>query len=151
MEYNHTQYGYLHWLLLLPAAAMLIAATRLARVEPPIAVVLTVAGAVLVLTAQMFGRLTVRDEGQWLAVRYGPLPVLRKRIRYAEITAVEPGRSSILDGWGIHWCPGRGWTYNLWGFDCVRLTLGRRTLRVGTDDPQGLAAFLRQRMAAPRG
>jgi hypothetical protein len=146
MNYSHTQYGHLHWLLLLPATAMLIAATWLARLEPTVAAILTATGAVLLLASLMFGRLTVRDEGQWLALRYGPLPVFRKRIRYADITAAEPARTAILDGWGIHWCPGRGWTYNLWGFDCVRLTLGRRTVRVGTDDPQGLAAFLREKL-----
>ena len=146
MHYNHTQYGHFHWLLLFPAGAMLVVAWWLSRPEPPAALVLTAVAAVLVLTSLMFGRLTIRDEGQWLALRYGPLPVLRKRIRYTDITDAQPDRSSIIDGWGIHWCPGRGWTYNLWGFDCVRLTLGRRTIRVGTDDPQGLAVFLRAKL-----
>ena len=45
-------------------------------------------------------------------------------------------------GWGIHYFPGRGWTYNIWGFACVKLTLGRKIIRVGTDDADGLARFL---------
>ena len=62
--------------------------------------------------------------------------------------AAEPDRSNVIDGWGIHWVPGRGWTYNLWGFDCVRLTLaGGRTIRVGTDDPRSLAQFVQTRIA----
>jgi hypothetical protein len=37
---------------------------------------------------------------------------------------------------------GRGWTYNIWGFGCVKLTLGRKVIRVGTDDADELAKFL---------
>lgn len=95
----------------------------------------------------MFGSLTIRDEGEWLALRYGPLPVLRKRIRYADITSVEAGRTSIIDGWGIHYIPGRGWTYNLWGFGCARLTLGRKVIRIGSDDVDNLVRFLRGKVA----
>ena len=68
--------------------------------------------------------------------------MLSKRIRYADITGVEVGRPSILDGWGIHFMPGRGWTYNVWGFACVKLTLGRKVIRVGTDDAEGLVKVI---------
>jgi hypothetical protein len=90
----------------------------------------------------MFRSLTICDEGEWLALRDGPLPVFRKRICYSDITSVEPGRISLVDGWGIHDIPGRGWTYNLWGFGGVKLTLGRKVIRVGTDDVDRLVAFL---------
>jgi hypothetical protein len=64
------------------------------------------------------------------------------------MTDVERARSSIVDGWGIHVVPFRGTTYNLWGFDCVKLTVGRRTIRVGSDDAARLADFLTRRLAA---
>ena len=83
----------------------------------------------------------IRDEGDCLAIRFGPLPVFRKLIRYADIRGVEVGRTRIIDGWGVHYILGRGWTYNLWGFDCVKLTLGRKIIRVGTDDAEALATF----------
>ena len=92
--------------------------------------------AIFALCGLMFGSLTISDEGEWLALRFGPLPVLRKTIRYADITGVEVGRTTIIDGWGIHYMPGRGWTYNIWGFGCVKLTLGRKIIRVGTDDAE---------------
>ena len=79
------------------------------------------------------------------AAAYGPLPLFRKRIRYADITAVEKSRSNVIDGWGIHYIPGRGWTYNLWGFDCVKLQLDKKVVRVGSNDAENLAAFLKQR------
>ena len=81
-------------------------------------------------------------------MRFGPLPLFRKRIPYRDIAAVEQGRSRWIDGWGIHFVPGRGWTYNLWGFDCAELRVGGRRLRIGTDDAEGLVSFLRQRTAA---
>jgi hypothetical protein len=143
-SYDHTQYAKLHYILFAVAAAML-AGAWLARCAPAVVTINIVIAAVLVLTGLTFGRLTVRDEGQWLALRYGPLPLLRKRIRYADITSIEPDRSRIIDGWGIHYVPGRGWTYNLWGFGCVKLTLGKTTIRVGTDDVAGLAEFLKGR------
>ena len=95
----------------------------------------------------MFGSLTIRDEGECLALRYGPLPIIRKRIRYADITSIEPGRTKIIDGWGIHYILGRGWTYNLWGFGCVKLTLGRKVIRLGTDDGDNLLKFLHDKLA----
>jgi len=103
-------------------------------------------GIALILVAMMFQRLTVRDEGERLALRYGPLPVFRKLIRYSDITSVEPGRSSVIDGWGIHWIPGRGFTYNLWGLDCAKLIVQGRIVRVGSDDVENLVAFLRNKI-----
>ena len=93
-----------------------------------------------------FGSLTVRDEGQWLAVRFGPLPVFGTRIAYSSITGVEAARSDALDGWGIHWILSRGVIYNVWGFDCVRIQMGKRSVRVGTDDVEGLTSFLRTKI-----
>jgi hypothetical protein len=89
-----------------------------------------------------FGDLTVRDEGDHLAIRYGPLPVFHKQIRYDAIASVTRGRSSLIDGLGIHYVPGRGWTYNLWGTDCVKLLVDGKVIRIGTDDAQQLTEFL---------
>jgi hypothetical protein len=102
------------------------------------------------VAAAAFHYLTVRDEGDRLAVRFGPLPLLGRQIIYAEIETVEAGRTSFIDGWGVHWIPGRGTTYNLSGFDCARLTLRNgRVIRIGSDDVENLVAFLRSRIAAP--
>ena len=48
----------------------------------------------------MFTHMTVRDEGDALAVRYGPLALFGGRFRYPDLTDVEPSRSSVVDGWG---------------------------------------------------
>ncbi len=94
-----------------------------------------------------FKTFTVSDQGDHLLLRFGPLPVFKKRIPYAAITEVRRSRSRFVDGWGIHKVLGRGWTWNLWGFDCAELRVDGQTLRVGSDDADGLVRFLRERIA----
>lgn len=145
-QYEHTQKGYLHLILCTAAVAMFVGGW-LSYMDQPAMITLCFAACVMSLLALCFQTLTVRDEGEHLAVRFGPLRVFRTCIPYARMIAVETARSSVLDGWGIHWWPGKGWIYNLWGFDCVRITLGRKTVRIGTDDPQRLAEFLKTKLA----
>ena len=140
MHYDHTQYGYWHWLLLASAGLALVFTPLAPQIEAR--VVLGSTAAATALAAGMFAWLRIRDEDGWLVLRYGPLPLFRKRFSLGEIRSAEPGRTSVLDGWGIHWGPGRGWTYNVWGFDCVKLAVGSKTVRIGTDDPEGLLQFL---------
>ena len=70
-----------------------------------------------------------------------------KRFAYDTIESADRSRTKIIDGWGIHWVPGRGMTYNLWGFDCVEFDVGKRQVRVGSDDVDNLVAFLRHKTA----
>ena len=84
-----------------------------------------------------------------LALRFGPLPVLRKTFRYADITGVEIGRTSVIDGWGIHYMPGRGWTYNLWGFNCVKLCWAERSSAWGPTTRRGWRRSFARRSAFP--
>ena len=65
---------------------------------------------------------------------------------------VETGRTMLLDGWGVHFSLAGGSVWNIWGRDCVVIRHGGIT-RVGTDDAENLAAFLRTKIpvAAGRG
>jgi len=49
--------------------------------------------------------------------------LFRRTIRYDDIISAEIGRTTILDGWGIHMSLRGGWVWNLWGRDCVVLQL----------------------------
>ena len=146
MQYNHTQKAPLHYILYGVVIAMLPLLWTLAD-EPGATITISAVMAILLAFSGMFQTLTVRDEGNHLAIRYGPLPVFFKNVRYAEIKSVEPDRTKFIDGWGIHWVPGRGTTYNLWGFDCVKLEVGNRVIRIGSDDVENLVEFLRARLA----
>ena len=145
MNYCHTQKAPLH-LLLHGVGVTLFVGAWLSRDEWPGAMILVAVGSIMILAGFMFAQMTVRDEGEFLAIRYGPLPVFRHRIRYVDVTSVEPDRSSIIDGWGIHWIPGRGWIYNLWGFSCAKLTVEGKTVRIGSDEVDDLVGFLRTKV-----
>ncbi|MCO6044602.1 hypothetical protein NG895_11855 [Aeoliella sp. ICT_H6.2] len=148
MSYQHTQHGYFHLLMYPLAAAMLVAAWW-TRAEMAPTLILGLASLLFVLVGFCFQTLTTVDLGDRLELRFGPLPMFRKSIPYADIQTAEAGKSLWIDGWGIHWVPGRGWTYNLWGFDCAVLRVDGRTVRIGTDDPEGLVTFLRERIGRP--
>jgi hypothetical protein len=145
--YEHTQRAPLHWLLYFPAAILLAVAWS-SRGQPLTALFLCAVAALLLILGCCFQHLTIRDEGASLAVRYGPLPLFRTRIAYADMARVQQGRTTWLDGWGIHWIPGRGYTYNLWGFACVELEVRQRIIRLGSDDVEQLLAFLQSKVPA---
>jgi hypothetical protein len=99
---------------------------------------------VLVLLASCFHYLAVEDRGDVLAIRFGPVPLFRRTVRYADIGSVKVGRTLLLDSWGIHLSIRGGWVWNLWGRTCVVVHFkDGGTLRVGTDDAVNLLEFLR--------
>ena len=145
MTYDHAQKS-LIYLILLGVCLLSIGIGLVAPLGTPLSSALSGGGAVGAFFAFSFKYLRVRDEGDCLAIRFGPLPVFRRRIPYSQITGVEPGRSWVIEGWGIHNI-GRGWIYNLWSFDCVVVHLGAKTVRIGTDDVDGLVGFVKARIA----
>ena len=147
--YHHTQFGKL-WMVLLGLSLVLGlvgVGTLVDGVEEEAGVLLLIVAAILFVAAQCFVALTVSDRGDHLSVHFGPVPLFRKRIPYADMLSVEPSRSSLFEGWGIHLVPGSGWTWNIWGRTCVdvHMAQGNRT-RIGTDDQAALLAFLRARL-----
>ena len=36
--------------------------------------------------------------------------------------------------------------YNIWGFQCIRIHYGDRVVRIGTDEPEALATFIRGKL-----
>lgn len=150
MRYDHTQYG--PWFLLLAGFGLLMLFTVAGMPTIPLKIVMATAGGFMVLLSLAFRKLTVRDEVDRLRIQFGPLPLLGRSIPYAEMEHAERGRTTLLDGWGIHVSPRGGWTWNLWGYDCVtvHLTRGRR-VHVGTDDPTGLEAFLASKIGSGSG
>ena len=145
MSYQHTQRAPLY-LILLAIAGLLLANAWVVqedRLAPVILLVLAVAFCGL---AFMFRQLTIADRGDHLALQYGPLPFFGTTIRYDDIESAERSRSAFIDGWGMHYIPGRGVTYNLWGFDCVKLMVKGRTIRVGSDDADALAELVSSKL-----
>ena len=143
LPYDHVQRSPLG-----PAFALLAAvAAGLAALRSEVQGIFALAlvAVVFALVAANFMHLRVRERDEHLDVRFGPLGWMGTKVEYADVREVRVARSTVLDGWGMHWSPRRGWIFNLWGLDCVEVELGKRRLRIGTDDPRGLARHLTER------
>lgn len=147
--YRHTQTSPLGPALVVAALGCVVAFYVLA--DPLMRTLSATMGVVAALFAGMLSRLHIQEQHDHLRVRFGPLPWGGTSVRYDHVRAVRRARSSLLDGWGIHWFPGRGWTFNLWGFDCVELQTDRGLVRLGTDDPDGLVQHVARRTGLPAG
>lgn len=144
--YSHTQKAPL--CLILYGSALLCFALAWMVGSPPGLYIAAAVGLLIALLAPAFHHLTVEDRGDRLAVRFGPVPLFRRSVLYADIEKVEVGRTLILDGWGIHYSIRGGWVWNLWGRDCVVVRLKNGgVLRIGTDDAANLARFLEGKVA----
>jgi hypothetical protein len=117
------------------------------RHEPVASIVMPLAGVINLVLAASFHHLTVADEGAALGIRFGPLPLFRTAILYDDIRRVELGRTTLLDGLGIHLSLRGGWIWNLWGRDCVVIHLRNGSIfRIGSDDAENLAGFVKTRI-----
>ena len=143
--YSHTQRGPLCLILYAAAAGAL----AIGAATGETAGILAAGGAAAAIAAlgPSFHYLRVEDEGDALSIAFGPLPLFRRTLRYADLLSAEVGRTTLLDGWGIHASPRGGWVWNLWGRDCVVLQTAQGRLCIGTDDATNLASFLQAKCA----
>jgi hypothetical protein len=147
-SYRHTQSSplciviYSMAILFFVLVGVLRDETVIQRVFPPV-------GVLMLCLAGSFHHLKVEDQGEQLSIRFGPLPLFRRSVKYENIVSVKKGRTTILDGWGIHMSAGGGWVWNLWGRDCVVFQLRHGILKLGTDDVEQLIEFLMTRLSKP--
>ena len=146
VTYWHRQAAPLCLLLYVLASVFLWIGCNL-RHEAGASIVMLLAGVVNLVLAASFHHLTVADEGPALSIRFGPLPLFRTAILYDDIRRVELGRTTLLDGLGLHLSLRGGWVWNLWGRDCVVLHLRNGSIfRIGSDDAENLAGFVKTRI-----
>lgn len=138
-RYEHTQIG--HVIIWSVLAIILIASCGLIgsplHREPPVIVSI-----ILLVCLVLFYRLRIAIDGETPCASFG-IGVIRKRVRLANIVEYEPIRIRWWHGWGIHSTP-CGWLYNVSGFEAVLITLRDGSkFALGTDDPDGLTAGIR--------
>jgi hypothetical protein len=140
MTYRHTQPGTLILAGCLVAGGLcLVLLWRTGQWPPAIALSL-----LMVTLAIVFSSLTVEVEDGELRWYFGP-GFWTYRLSLDAIKEVAVVRNNWWNGWGIRIAPGFR-LYNVSGLDAVELKLGPDDIRrIGTDDPQGLAAALRSR------
>ena len=138
MRYKHTQIG---WVMLVCCAAGVALILAIERSLPPHAqrqVPSLFLAAIIVAVMSLFATLTVEVDSQLVRLSFGP-GLIRKSFPLVDVADCRPVRNRWWMGWGIHGTPGRGWLFNVSGFDAVELTMKNgKIYRIGTDDPQKL-------------
>jgi len=99
--------------------------------------------ALLLVVLVLFSTLTVVVRPREVDIRFGP-GVIRKRYALGDFVSVNVVRNRWYWGLGIRLIP-KGWLYNVSGLDAVELVRKNgRVVRIGTDEPEALAAALRE-------
>jgi hypothetical protein len=146
--YHHTQVGRVTLIALATGMAVLGVLLVLIR-EPAVDILLASLLGVLALTALCFSTLTVTVDGRSVTARFGP-GLIRRRIELDKVRAVWPVKNLWWYGWGVHWTP-HGWLWNVSGLGAVELDLkDGRGFRIGTDEPDELAASIENALQAAR-
>ena len=150
-QYDHIQKSPLYLIIFAMGILQLIAATTFSPWSNSIfpGIILFFSGLFVIFLAFGFQHLQVVDQGNFLTLRFGklPLPLCNRKLIYKNIIKVEIGRTLLLDGWGIHYSIRGGWVWNIWGRDCVVVYCEKETLRIGTDDAARLSTFLETKIS----
>lgn len=137
--YRHTQFGTISVVITIAILPLVFLPAWLAGAD-------TVAGLIAILLLGilvLFYNLTVEIDAEHLRISFG-IGLIRKRFPLDQIDTCQPVRNSWLYGWGIRLTP-RGWLYNVSGLDAVELKMkSGKTCRIGTDEPEVLAAALQE-------
>ncbi len=136
-QYKHTLIGYF-LLIVYSIAVLFVGYLNIMTNFNPFAL----ASLIIVLIALgIFTRLTVTVDDQMIKVQFG-LRIIRKAFRLNEIEVYRVVKNPWYYGWGIRFTP-RGWLFNVSGFSAIELQMKNgKTYRIGTDDPDNLAAAL---------
>jgi hypothetical protein len=107
---------------------------------------LALAAGVMTVVLLLFATMTVTVDDTAVNVRFG-IGLVGKRVPFDRIRSCQVVRNAWYYGWGIHFIPG-GILYNASGLSAIELRLTNgRCVRIGSGEPDGLAAALRR--AAP--
>jgi len=138
MPYRHTQPGIVVLVVCLAIGALGAAIAWQTGLMPMIVTLI-----ILIAVAAIFYSLTVEVGDGELRWYFGP-GWWTYRLPLDEIRSVSIVRNHWWNGFGIRMRPGFR-LYNVSGLDAVEIALKSGDIRrIGTDDPQGLAAALKQ-------
>ena len=138
ISYHHTQPGIL--ILAVCLAIALLGAAIIWRTGQVSMILMPIIG---IAAAIIFHSLTVEITDNELRWHFGP-GFRSYSLALDEIVSVAVVRNNWWNGFGIRMAPGFR-LYNVSGLDAVELHLKSGEIRrIGTDDPQGLAAAIEQ-------
>jgi len=91
--------------------------------------------------------LTATVDLEGVRISYG-IGIINRRIRHQDISQCSPVKNPWWWGFSIRKIPG-GWMWNVSGLSAVELKLkNSRVFRIGTDEPEMLAAAIRERLTS---
>jgi hypothetical protein len=100
-------------------------------------------GVVWTASLLLFATLAVTVTSDGVQAAFG-LGLVRKTLMFADVVSFAPVRNSWAYGWGIHYFPG-GVIYNASGLSAIEFRMSSgRYVRIGTAEPDALAAALGQ-------
>ena len=151
VSYERSQAFRLLWVVL-PLAMLFTGAVLLVADGPqptPVPALVWIAVfAVPSVVLGLLGRFTVQVDARWLRWHFGFFGWPRWRVALADIASVETTTTGWLEGQGIRFTR-EGMPYNVACGGAVRLSLRNgRQIRLGSDEPERLAAFLGHRLKA---
>ncbi len=136
-EYKNTQVGTVQIVSLGSVLLILFLLSVVSDYSP----IFSVGMIVMLLALGCFASLTVTVDERMARIKFG-LGIIRKRFPLNEIHAHRGVKNRWFYGWGIRYTP-HGWLFNVSGLSAVELEMtSGKTYRIGTNDPEGLAAAL---------
>ncbi|MCB1473790.1 MAG: hypothetical protein KDJ68_13150 [Rhodobiaceae bacterium] len=141
-DYRHTQPGVL-MLAIFAVVVIALAGFAVASRFHPFFLALVVAA---LLLGALVSSLTVRIAERMLTWHFS-FGFWKKSMPLGDIVSAEPVINKWWWGWGIRFTP-HGWLYNVSGLQAVEITKrDGSAVRIGTDEPQALAAAIRKAIA----
>lgn len=156
--YRHTQPGTLMRVVLglglLIVLVFLLWGFRVGQIpgtkseETAVAIVTIAVAALLMMAALLlFHNLTVMVDETSVRFKFG-IGLVGRKISFDQIESCQTVTNSWLWGWSVRRIPG-GWLYNVSDLRAIELKLKKKGIvRIGTDEPEVLAAVVRERLAA---
>lgn len=144
ITYKHTQHAKAITLMLV---VPLLVSLSVARFVPTLQYTMYIVAGLIGTLAGLFSVMTIRVSDRFVHWSFGP-GFMRRKIALAQIQIASITRTTWLEGWGIHYT-GRGWLYNVGGFDALHITLkdGSQVL-LGSNDVdtlhQAISASIRR-------
>lgn len=141
MQYEHTQFGKLMFLIFLSVSILSIIIYFIEDAKNSVLILLFI---VLIILAS-FLTLKVTIDSQKIRLKFG-YGLFFKNFKVNQITSAKAVKNRWFYGWGIrYWFRPRMWIFNVSGFDAVEIIMQNGDIyRIGTNDPIGLEKAIKK-------
>jgi hypothetical protein len=136
LKYKHTQIGYTIIFTFLLALIVISMTFYLEKVPMGTWVAMIL---FIIVIELLFATLMVEIDEENIKLKFG-IGIISKKFFLKDIKSYCIVKNKWYNGWGIHGHPGKGWLYNVSGFDAVEIRMEDGMIyRIGTDEPEILA------------